>query len=187
MSLLPQKSPQTPHLRTQPGLPLLTFFQAGMPTLPLLAILTTPSGALTSAPHSVPDCPSILPLLDERIPVSPTSSAARTTAVCRAAGSAITTTTVATTPMRRAAVCPLPRPPRPSRCPPPGDLPAQYPCPTATRLHESRWLLPRAGGQELPPASPHPTPLHVVYLSLCHFTSSHVSLHFHTVLLGLQR
>lgn len=37
-----------------------------MPTLPLLAILTTPSGALTSAPHSVPDCPSILPLLDER-------------------------------------------------------------------------------------------------------------------------
>lgn len=36
--------------------------------------------------------------------------------------------------------------------------------------------------------SPFPaTPLHVVYLSLCHFTSSHVSLHFHTVLSGVPR
>lgn len=44
---------------------------------------------------------------------------------------------------------------------------------------------PRARGSGTPPL--HSTPLYVVYLGLCHFTSSHVSLHFYTVLLGLQR
>lgn len=60
--------------------------------------------------------------------MSPTSSAARTTAACQGAGSATMTMTVGITQTRRAAVCPpttLPSHPTPTDL---GRLPSQHPC-----------------------------------------------------------
>lgn len=96
-------------------------------------------------------------------PVSPTSSAARTTAVCPAAGSAITTMTVGTTLMRRAAVCPLPCPIRPNRRPSPGDLghlPAQRPCPSRHQAALGQVAISQDWGSGGPSllTPPHPTP-----------------------------
>lgn len=81
--------------------------------------------------------------------------------------------------MRRAAVR-APPPPPCSRGPPPeisGTSLLNAPDPTNTQLHPGR------GAGILPP---HPAPS-MLCSSLCHFTSSHVSLHFHTVRSGLQR
>lgn len=95
--------------------------------------------------------------------MSPTSSAARTTAVCQAAGSVTMTTTVGTTRTRRAAVCPPPPHPLPppSRCfpPPPvdlGHLASQQPCSHPHKAALEQVATPRARGQV--PLPPHPTP-----------------------------
>lgn len=162
------------------------------------------------------------------VPASPTSSAARTTAACRVAGSVTMTTTAGTTRTRRAAVCaafePLlcwelvesgSDPPFQPQClpvPPSSREEHQWmvPGPNGTGRREevtpaSTWALPHPGGARtepdpLPTISSHPGPavslqlsrvqlsvfcwLHIVGLSLCHFTSSYVFLHFHTVVTG---
>lgn len=96
-------------------------------------------------------------------PVSPTSSAARTTAACRAAGSATMTTTAGTTQTRRAAVGPRPTLPHPAQQAPsprgPRDLPPQHSCPHHPWAALGQTAASQGGGQE--PLPPHPTPCRV--------------------------
>lgn len=111
-----------------------------------------------ATPGRAPDvCPQ--PCLPQTsAPVSPTSSAARTIAACRAAGSATTTTTVGTTPTRRAAVRAAPARgagalPQETSAPPLGT-PLPPPAPAAP----GQVATPQGWGAETPPASPHPAP-----------------------------
>lgn len=86
--------------------------------------------------------------------MSPTSSAARTTGVCLAAGSATMTTTVGTTLTRRAAVCP-PAQQEPSRAAL-GCLPSQLPHLYCHQAALGQVAPSQGGGQEPPPHPPTP-------------------------------